>query len=120
LERLARAYVAAMECWLYHVELFHPQILVSRYEDLVADTATYTRRIAEFLGLADAESMLHFDVRAREKGFIRTPSYTQVVEPINRRAVSRWLPYREYFEPILPILQPMLEYWGYAGAATVD
>ncbi|MGH8114123.1 MAG: tetratricopeptide repeat-containing sulfotransferase family protein [Rhodanobacteraceae bacterium] len=125
LERLARAYVAAMECWLYHVELFHPHVLVSRYEELVADTSTHTRRIAEFLGLADAASMLHFDARAREKGFIRTPSYTQVVEPINRRAVSRWLPYREYFEPILPILAPMLEYWGYdtrptAQVATVD
>ncbi|HEX7326383.1 MAG TPA: sulfotransferase [Rhodanobacteraceae bacterium] len=116
LETLACAYVAAMENWLYHVGVFHPDVLLSRYEDLVADAPAQTRRIAAFLGLSDAEPMLHFDARAREKGFIRTPSYTQVVQPLNRRAVGRWLAYRDYFEPVLPILQPMLEHWGYAAA----
>ena len=116
LERLAQAYVAAMECWLYHVDLIKPDVFVSRYEDLVADTPAQTRRIAEFLELDDPESMLHFDTRAREKGYIATPSYTQVIEPINRKGVNRWHRYREYFEPILPILRPMLEHWNY----TVD
>lgn len=114
LERLAQAYVAAMECWLYHVDLIKPDVFVSRYEDLVADTPAQTRRIAEFLHLDDAESMLHFDARAREKGYIATPSYTQVIEPINRKGVNRWQRYREYFEPILPTLRPMLEHWNYA------
>lgn len=116
LERLAQAYVAAMECWLYHVDLIKPAVFVSRYEDLVADTPAQTRRIAEFLELDDPESMLHFDTRAREKGYIATPSYTQVIEPINRKGMNRWHSYREYFEPILPILRPMLERWNY----TVD
>lgn len=116
LERLAQAYVAAMECWLYHVDLIKPDVFVSRYEDLVADTPTQTRRIAEFLGLDDPDSMLHFDTRAREKGYIATPSYTQVIEPINRKGMNRWHRYREYFEPVLPILRPMLEHWNY----TVD
>jgi predicted Zn-dependent protease len=116
LERLAQAYVAAMECWLYHVDLIKPAVFVSRYEDLVADTPGQTRRIAEFLELDDPESMLHFDKRAREKGYIATPSYTQVIEPINRKGMNRWHRYREYFEPILPTLHPMLKYWNY----TVD
>ena len=116
LERLAHAYVAAMECWLYHVDVIKPDVFVSRYEDLVADTPRQTRRIAEFLELDDSESMLHFDARAREKGYIATPSYTQVIEPINRKGMNRWHRYREYFEPILPILRPMLEHWNY----TVD
>lgn len=116
LERLAQAYVAAMECWLYHVDLIKPDVFVSRYEDLVADTHTQTRRIAEFLELDDSESMLRFDARAREKGYIATPSYTQVIEPINRKGMNRWHRYREYFEPVLPILHPMLEHWNY----TVD
>ncbi|HEY9112692.1 MAG TPA: hypothetical protein VIM92_13080 [Rhodanobacteraceae bacterium] len=57
--------------------------------------------------------MLRFDTRAREKGFIATPSYTQVVEPINTGSVGRWRKYREFFAPILPILEPMLTHWGY-------
>ncbi|MGH8145036.1 MAG: tetratricopeptide repeat-containing sulfotransferase family protein [Rhodanobacteraceae bacterium] len=112
-ENLACAYVAAMENWLYHVTLIHPDVFVSRYEDLVADTLGQTLRIAEFLGLDDAESMLHFDTCAREKGYIGTPSYTQVIEPINAGSIGRWRRYRECFEPLLPILEPMLVHWGY-------
>lgn len=113
LTRLAEAYVEAMRVWLHHVELLKPDVLVSRYEDLVADTAAQTRRIADFLQLEDATPMLGFDRRARDKGFIATPSYQQVIEPVNRKGLNRWHAYREAFEPVLPILQPMLEHWGY-------
>jgi hypothetical protein len=89
-------------------------VFVSRYEDLVADTPGQTRRIAAFLDLGEAEAMLDFAERARKKGFIKTPSYAQVIEPINNKAVGRWQHYRAYFEPVLPILQPMLDRWGYA------
>jgi len=114
LEHLAHAYVAAMEGWLYHANLFQPDVFVSRYEDLVADTPAQTRRIADFLELGEAETMLRFAERAREKGYIRTPSYSQVVEPISARGVGHWRQYAAYFEPVLPILQPMLTHWGYA------
>lgn len=117
LERLARAYVAAMQNWLYHVEVFHPDVLVSRYEDLVADPHRQAREIASFLEIDDADAMLGFAERARQKGYIKTPSYTQVIEPINAKGVGRWQRYREYFEPILPILQPMLAHWQYAANA---
>lgn len=113
LETLATTYVDAMRQWLYHVELFKPEIFISRYEELVADPAQQTRRIADYLGLEDADSMLDFDRRAREKRFIATPSYTQVIEPINRKGIGRWQRYREYFEPVLPILEPMLAHWNY-------
>jgi hypothetical protein len=65
--------------------------------------------------LDDAAAMLRFAVRAREKGFIRTPSYSKVTEPIDPRAAGRWQRYREYFEPVLPILRPMLEHWNYSA-----
>jgi Flp pilus assembly protein TadD len=113
LQQLAVAYVAAMENWLYHCKLIQPEVFISRYEDLVADTASHTGRIADFLGLGNADAMLQYDARAKEKGFIATPSYTQVIEPINRKGINRWQHYREYFEPVLPILEPMLEHWGY-------
>ena len=72
------------------------------------------------LGLDDAETMLEFDRRAREKEFIATPSYTQVIEPINTKGMGRWLRYREYLEPVLPILAPMLGHWGYTTEARTD
>jgi hypothetical protein len=115
LERLAAAYVQAMRTWLQHASVIQPDVLVSRYEDLVADTPAQTQRIAGFLDLADAAPMLQFDRRAREKAYIQTPSYSQVIEPVNRKGLGRWHAYREWFEPILPTLQPMLEHWGYSA-----
>ncbi|MBS0557862.1 MAG: sulfotransferase [Proteobacteria bacterium] len=114
LERLARAYVQAMHTWLQHASVIQPDVLVSRYEDLVADTPAQTRRIANHLDLDDATPMLRFDAHAREKVHITTPSYSQVIEPVNARALGRWQRYREWFEPVLPILQPMLDHWGYS------
>lgn len=123
LETLATGYVQAMDYWLYHVKLFKPAVFVSRYEDLVVDPVGQTRRIADHLGLEDAGPMLNFDRRAREKEFIATPSYTQVIEPISSKAIGRWQRYRQYFEPVLPILEPMLQHWGYSvepEAATAE
>lgn len=120
LETLATGYVEAMRHWLYHVEVFKPAVFVSRYEDLVARPAEQAQKIASHLGLEDAETMLGFDRRAREKEFIATPSYTQVIEPINTKGMGRWQRYREYFEPVLPILAPMLEHWGYTTEARAD
>jgi hypothetical protein len=113
LPRLAAAYVQAMQCWLHEAQIMKPDVLMSRYEDLVTDFESNTRRIADFLQLEDASPMLQFDRRAREKAYIATPSYSQVIEPINTKGLNRWHLYREYFEPVLPILQPMLDHWGY-------
>lgn len=114
LDRLATAYVSAMEHWLHHVEVFKPNVFVSRYEDLVADPEGQTRKIAAFLGLDDAAPLMQFDQHARNKGFIATPSYSQVIQPVNKKGLNRWLRYRDALEPVFPILKPMLDHWGYS------
>jgi len=111
--RLAAAYVQAMEHWLQDVQTFQPNVLVSRYEDLVADFPRQAQRIAQFLELEDATPMLAFDKHARGKDYIGTPSYTQVILPVNKKGLNRWKRYRKEFEPAWPMLQPMLRRWGY-------
>jgi hypothetical protein len=115
IERLASAYVAAMQCWLHHVDVLKPDVFNSRYEDLIVDLPRQAGLIGGFLGFDDASPMLKFDQHAREKGFIATPSYSQVIEPVNTKARNRWVRYRPYFEKALPILEPMLERWGYSA-----
>lgn len=117
LERIAKAYVASMQNWLHHVQLLRPDMLVLRNEDLVTDTPGEVARLAAFLGLDDATALLSFDDHARRKGFIGTPSYTQVVQPVNAKGVNRWQAYRGYFDSVLPILQPMLRQWNYEAGA---
>ena len=113
LERLAKGYVSAMDSWIYHADMLKPHVIHSRYEDLLDDFPGNIQRIGNFLELDDAAPLARFDQHARDKGFISTPSYTQVVEPPNKKAVDRWRRYYKYFEPVLPILQPIMHHWGY-------
>ena len=119
LERLARAYVEAFEYWFHHAAILQPKVLTVRYEDLVAAPERAAAAMGGFLGLADASPMLNFARHAREKGFIGTPSYTQVIEPINQLGVDRWLHYRRWFGKPLEILAPILARLGYPGGGEV-
>ena len=87
-----------------------------RYESLVSDFEAQVRGISEFLLLPWDAGVLAPASHARSKGYISTPSYSQVVQPVNRKAVDRWRSYERHFEPILPVLQPYLERWGYSAA----
>lgn len=117
LDRLARSYVQVMRRWVEETAILQPATIALRYEDVVEDLPAQAARIAQFLGLDDASPMLGFHEHARGKTYIGTPSYTQVIEPVNRKALGRWHKYREWIAPVLPILEPMLAYWGYVAEA---
>lgn len=112
-DRLSRGYASAMDFWVRHASLFQPAVLELRYEDLLDDVEAQIRRIATHLSLDDAEALRGFQAAARSKGFISTPSYSQVVEPLNKKAVGRWQRYHEHLEPVLPRLKPAMDRWGY-------
>ncbi|MNC97713.1 hypothetical protein D3C83_154610 [compost metagenome] len=57
--------------------------------------------------------MLDNQAAARERGRVRTASYSQVGEPIYRRAAGRWEGYRDQLAPVLPILAPWAGRMGY-------
>ena len=114
LQRLAQGYVQAFEQWYRQAEVFGPRVLEWRYESVVNDLDGHLARLAAFLEIADASPMARFAEHARNKRFISTPSYAQVIQRIHPRAVGRWHGYREQFEPVLPLLQPLIERLGYA------
>lgn len=88
---------------------------VLRYEDLVADVEGEGRRLFAFLGLDWREELLGFTERAKARGVISTPSYTQVVQPVNRRAVGRWQAWRPWFDgETFDLLAPWVERFGYS------
>ena len=113
LERLARGYVQAFEHWYRHVEVFAPRVLEWRYESVVSRFDEHVVRLGHFLEIDDAGPMARFAEHARNKGYISTPSYAQVTQGIHAKAVNRWRAYREMFEPVLPILRPMMDRLGY-------
>lgn len=113
LPTLARGYINAMRFWIHHAQIMQPNVLVLRYEDLLDDFPGHVERLGTFLQLERAESMLSFHEHAQKKGYISTPSYSQVVQPLNKKAVGRWRRYESDFEPLLDALSPIMEHWGY-------
>jgi hypothetical protein len=83
------------------------------YEHLVEDVEREVRPLFDFLGLEWHEQALDHTRTAKSRGLITTASYSQVTEPIYRRAAGRWQRYRAHLEPILPMLEPWVEKFGY-------
>ena len=80
---------------------------------MVQDPPTVLRPVVEALGLEWHEGMLDHTKTAAERGLIRTASYAQVTQPIYTRSVGRWQRYRKHLEPVLPVLAPWIEKFGY-------
>jgi tetratricopeptide (TPR) repeat protein len=115
LPKLARGYADAFGQCCAHLEVFKPRVLEWRYETVIDAFEDEVARLGRYLEIADATPMAGFAEHARHKRFISTPSYAEVVRPVNRAAVGRWLAYREQFEPVLPILRPWLDRFGYTA-----
>jgi tetratricopeptide (TPR) repeat protein len=113
LQRLARGYVRAFEHWFDQMEVFAPRVLEWRYESVVNRFDEHVLKLGHFLELDDPAPLARFAEHARSKHYISTPSYAQVTQGIHNRAVHRWHAYREMFEPVLPLLQPVMERLGY-------
>ncbi|MDP9102435.1 MAG: sulfotransferase, partial [Pseudomonadota bacterium] len=98
---------------LYRTLLPTP-IYQHRHEDLIADFDAEVGLICEFLGLEWTEAMRDFTETAKQRD-VRTPSAEQVRQPLNSSGMGRWRRYGPGVEPILPILAPWVERYGYAG-----
>jgi hypothetical protein len=84
-----------------------------RYERMVEDLEGEMRPLLDFLGLEWSADVLDNRASAAKRDHIRTASYSQVTEPIYRRAAGRWERYRDRMAPALPILAPWAERLGY-------
>ncbi|MGA9422474.1 MAG: sulfotransferase, partial [Rhodanobacteraceae bacterium] len=115
IDSLAREHVRLMQHWTHDFALFPEHVQMCRYEALVTDFDAETKNLGAFLGLADVTGMRAFAEHALARGFITTPSYAQVVQPLTPDAIGRWQRYRKSFEPVLPLLAPIMQHWGYAA-----
>lgn len=113
LPTLAAGYRKAFDAWYREQALLQAAVHELRYESLVTAFGDEVRALADFLELPWHGRMLAPAEHARGKAYISTPSYAQVVQPVNARAVGRWHAYRRHFEPVLPVLAPLLARWGY-------
>ncbi|HEX8580414.1 MAG TPA: sulfotransferase [Allosphingosinicella sp.] len=114
LEEAARTYDAVFDSWSRATELLPIQVHRIRYERMVEDLEREMRPLLDFLELPWDPQVLDNRRSAAKRDHIRTASYSQVTEPIYRRAAGRWERYRTHLEPVLPILKPWAERMNYA------
>lgn len=112
LEGAARCYDAAMRL----AEVCRAKLAIEwldlRMEDLIADFEGQTRRLCEFAGLSWTPDLARFAEVSRQRT-IRTPSAVQVRSGLSASSIGRWRAYRTELEPVLPILRPWVERYGY-------
>ncbi len=112
LERAARFYDTVMRVGeLCRVKLA-PRIHRLRLEDLVEDFDAQVRGLCEASGLPWADTMRDFAERAKT-GAVSTPSASQIARGLNDRGIGQWRRYRTQMAPVLPLLQPWAERFGY-------
>jgi hypothetical protein len=112
LEGAARFYDATMRLAEIYRAKLPLDLLQLRHEDLVANLEEEVGVVCDFLGLTWEDSMRDFAAHAKTKA-ITTPSSVQVRQGLNREGIGHWRRYREQMAPVLPILQPWVERFGY-------
>ena len=110
---LANGYRRSFDFWYEQAAILDPPALEVRYESFVAGFESGIREIVEFLQLPWNDAVLAPADRAREKKYISTPSYSQVVQPVSSKSVGRWRNYKRHLAPLVPTVQSYLERWGY-------
>ncbi len=112
LARTARLYDLVMELRTLYRARLELEWLDTRYEDLVGDFAGTVQRVFAFLDVEWDESVRDVAASARAR-VSTTPSATQVARGLYDGS-GQWRRYRTQLAPVLPVLQPWVEKFGYA------
>jgi hypothetical protein len=112
LEGAARYYDSVMRLFEIYRARLPLKVHLVRYEDLLADFEGKVRGLLAFLDLPWDEAIRGYRDRAKKK-VIRTPSASQVVQPLYTSARGKWRHYRAELEAVLPLLEPWVRAFGY-------
>ncbi len=97
LESLGRYYTRYWQFMRDWHEMFPGRILDVLYEDTVADIETQSHRLLDFLDLEFEGGVLDF---YKTKRIVKTPSASQVRQPIYKDAVAAWKNYEKHLGPL--------------------
>ena len=114
LEDAGEFYDLSFQYWERARALMPIPVHTVTYEKMVEDSEVELRPLFAFLELEWRDTVLDHRRTAASRGLITTASYSQVTEPIYKRAAGRWKAYRRHMEPIIPVLEPWARKFGYS------
>ena len=114
LEDAAAFYDLSFSHWRKSHSLLPLNVHTVVYEELVEDVGAVVGPLLDWLGLERNVEMLDHQKTAKARGLITTASYSQVTEPIYKRASGRWERYRRHLAPVFDSLAPWATALGYA------
>jgi Sulfotransferase family len=114
LAETARCYAASMALADIYRRVLPVELHEVRYERLVDDFEGELARIVGQLGLDPAPGMTDVAATASRR-VVRTPSAPQVRAGLNRQGLGRWRAYADQLAPVLPILRPWIDRFGYGA-----
>jgi hypothetical protein len=86
-----------------------------RYEAVIGDFDASVGALLSFLGLPWDDAVRGYAETAKRR-VIATPSASQVVQPLYTSSRGKWLNYRRFLEPVLPVLEPWVAAFGYEAS----
>lgn len=112
LERTTKHYADLMDVWLRMRELGGFDWIESRYEDLVENPGAEGRKVTGFCGLEWTPAQAsHHEKTAKKVLF--APTFSDVAQPVHKRAVGRWQHYAEALAPLQQQLAGYCHAFGY-------
>jgi tetratricopeptide (TPR) repeat protein len=114
LDGAADFYDAVMRLAQVYLRVLPLNLREVRHEQLVGDFDGELRALCAWLDLEWSDAFYDFAAQA-EGRTISTPSAGQVRRGLYRDATPAWTRYADQLAPVLPILQPWVERFGYGG-----
>ena len=112
LERLSIYYGAVMRLAELYRERLPLVFHIHRHEAMIADFDGEVAKLCAAIGLEFDGNMHNFVETAKQRD-IRTPSARQVVKGLDTAGVGYWRNYAPHLAPVIPILQPWIDKFGY-------
>jgi hypothetical protein len=83
-----------------------------RYERVIGNFEDEVSALIRFLGLDWEDSLFRYQETARARD-VRTPSASQVIQPLYTSSIGKWRHYEEWIETSFQSLDKWVDTWGY-------
>jgi tetratricopeptide (TPR) repeat protein len=113
LERSVDFYGKVMHGWTTYNESLKINYTVSKYEDLVYDFDESVSNVLNHLNLPWDDGVRDYRSTAMKRASIKTPSSSQVVQPLYKSSIGRWKNYQNHFSKHMGKLNTWINYFDY-------